>query len=51
MRHMVRHEKLAAWLEEGGEDVGGCVYIRKVVIGLRALWESRTNREDDIKIG
>lgn len=37
MRHMVRDEKGAAGLEERGENAGRVVYVRKVVVGLRAL--------------
>ena len=47
MRHMVRYEKRAAGLEDAGDGV----YICKVVVGLRALGKSRTNREDEVKIG
>jgi len=39
MGHMVRYEKGATGLEEGGEDASDGVYVRKVVVGLRALGE------------
>ena len=45
MRHMVRYEKRAARLEEGSENAGHVVHVCKVVVGLRALWESRTQKK------
>jgi hypothetical protein len=47
MGHMVRYEEGAAGLEEGGEDASDVVYVGKVVVGLRALWENR----EEVKIG
>ena len=51
MGHMVGDEKLAAWVEEGGEDAGDGVYIGKMVVGLRALvggWGPRSRLEGGV---
>lgn len=41
MRHLVRYEEFAAWLEKGGEDGRDGVHVCKVVVGLRALGRER----------